>query len=171
MHRSNQPPHAAALRRPRPRNAAIFLVIAGLLATIPARAGGPPPLAQASILTAKGTARYQLEVAANEQARARGLMWRSELPARGGMVFLFPDNAPRSFWMRNTFIPLDLLFVADDGRIVAIQPQATPKSDAPIESGAPAVAVIELAGGQAAKDEIRVGDRVRLALPPGTAAQ
>lgn len=110
---------------------------------------------------------FRAWVADTPESRARGLMYVRELPPGRGMLFVF--EAPRfaSFWMKNTYIPLDLLFIAPDGRIANIIESATPLSLAPLESTAPVKGVLELAGGTVERLAIRPGDRVRR-LEPGS---
>lgn len=93
-------------------------------------------------------------------------MYRRRLAPERGMLFVWPRSAPRYMWMKNTLIPLDLLFIDDDGRVIHIARRATPLSLEPIGSGEPARAVLELAGGVADARALRAGDRVcHRALP------
>ena len=87
-------------------------------------------------------------------------MYVRELPADRGMLFLFEAPQFASFWMKNTYIPLDLLFISPDGRVANIVENATPLSLSLLESVAPVTAVLELAGGTAARLALRAGDRV-----------
>ena len=117
---------------------------------------------------ASGKHVFSIEIARNEDQRAQGLMFRRDLPADAGMLFLFDDEATRSFWMKNTLIPLDMLFVAADGHIVDIHERAVPLDETPIPSDAPALAVVELNGGTIARLGIKIGDIVH---GPGLAGQ
>lgn len=103
---------------------------------------------------------FRVEVARTSAEQARGLMFRTEMGADEGMIF--PMNPPRmaAFWMRNTVIPLDIIFVGADGRILNIAENATPYSEAPLPSIGPAKGVLELNGGRAAQLGIAPGDRV-----------
>jgi len=103
-----------------------------------------------SIKTAKTTHKFRVEVARTEAEQERGLMFRESLPADGGMIF--PMKPPRiaSFWMRNTVIPLDMIFIRADGTIARIAADTVPYSLEPVDSGEPVAAVLELAGGKAA---------------------
>jgi uncharacterized protein len=102
-----------------------------------------------------------LRVADTITKRASGLMCVRALPARSGMIFVFNDGDNlRDFWMKNTLIPLDMLFVDAEGRIVNIHERAVPGSLATISAAAPVRAVIELNGGTAARLGIHPGDRV-----------
>jgi len=112
------------------------------------------------IVTAAATHAFQVEIAATPEQRARGLMYREALAADAGMLFLFDEPRVASFWMKNTLIPLDMLFLAEDGRIVAIAPETEPLSEKGISSGVPVKAVLEIAGGRSVELGIGVGDRV-----------
>jgi len=106
------------------------------------------------------THRFRVELAQTSEQQAQGLMFRTKLGPDEGM--LFPMNPPRaaSFWMRNTVIPLDLLFVAPDGRIANIAANAKPYDETPLKSDGPVKAVLELPGGRAAELGIAGGDVV-----------
>ncbi len=108
----------------------------------------------------KSPLRFEVEVAQTTDQQARGLMFRESLPPFGGM--LFPMSPPRdaSFWMKNTVIPLDIIFVRADGSIARIAAQTTPYSLTPVVSGEPVAAVLEIAGGRAAELGIAEGDHV-----------
>jgi uncharacterized membrane protein (UPF0127 family) len=99
-------------------------------------------------------------VAATSQQQARGLMFRTRLGDDEGMIF--PMNPPRgaSFWMRNTVIPLDLIFIGTDGRISNIAANAIPYDESPLLSAGLVKGVLELRGGRAAELGIVAGDRV-----------
>lgn len=104
--------------------------------------------------------RFRVELAQSPEEQAKGLMFRTRLGPDEGM--LFPMDPPRaaSFWMRNTVIPLDLLFVAPDGRILNIAAEAKPYDETKLQSAGPVKAVLELPGGRAAELGIVAGDRV-----------
>lgn len=103
---------------------------------------------------------FSAEIADTPAERARGLMFRTELADDHGMLFDFAEEAPRSFWMKNTLIPLDIIFAEADGDIVAIAENTTPLSEAPIPSGAPARFVFEVVGGTAERIGLKPGDRL-----------
>jgi uncharacterized membrane protein (UPF0127 family) len=113
-----------------------------------------------SVQTTKGMVKLKVEVARTPDEQARGLMFRESLPADGGMIF--PMTPPRhaSFWMKNTVIPLDMIFIRPDGSIARIEPETVPYSLEPVTSGEPVSAVLELSGGRAAALGISEGDRV-----------
>jgi uncharacterized protein len=104
------------------------------------------------------TRRFKVWLAATDARREQGLMFVRSMEPDQGMWFQFDTPDILTFWMKNTYIPLDILYVAADGRIVRIAAQATPFSLTPIPSGAPATAVLELGGGIAEANGIRVGD-------------
>jgi uncharacterized membrane protein (UPF0127 family) len=134
-------------------------VASALLAVALACAGGGPV---ARIETGTGTVSVALEVADSPEALERGLMYRKELRDGHGMLFVFPDESEHSFWMKNTLIPLDMLFIAGDGRIVGVHPDATPLSTAQITVGKPSRFVLEVPGGFAARHGVASGDRIVL---------
>jgi uncharacterized membrane protein (UPF0127 family) len=103
---------------------------------------------------------FTVEMARSPQEQAQGLMFRTELAPDAGMLFPFPTPKPASFWMKNTVISLDLLFIRADGRIESIAANAVPYSIAPLSSTGPVAAVLELAGGRAAELGIKPGDTV-----------
>jgi uncharacterized protein len=113
------------------------------------------------IVTAAGVHHFKVEVADTFAARERGLMYRKSLASDRGMLFDFKTEQPVSFWMKNTLIPLDIVFIGADGRIVSIARNATPLSETPIASAGPVLDVLELRGGRAAELEAVPGDRVR----------
>src|SRR5207249_7239504 len=107
-------------------------------------------------------AEVSLEVAATPAERERGLMYRTSLAEGRGMLFVFDADGNQSFWMKNTLIPLDLLFIARDGTVVGIYASATPLSTANIAVGKPSRYVLEVPGGWTARHGIAVGARVEL---------
>ena len=104
----------------------------------------------------------RVEVADTDETRQLGLMYRNELPASAGMLFVFPHERPRSFWMKNTPLPLDIVYIGDDLRIVHIAERTTPYSTAPLPSLRPAKFVLEVNAGFCDERDIRVGDRIEL---------
>jgi uncharacterized protein len=128
-----------------------------LFAGVPLHAAGDSTL---DIVTKSGVRAFSVELATNEAERSRGLMYRKELPEGHGMLFDFMQDQPVSFWMHNTYISLDMIFIAGDGRIVRIAENTEPLSDRLISSGAPVRAVLEVIGGTARKFGIAPGDRV-----------
>lgn len=120
-----------------------------------------PELIPLSIRTASGTVhKFRVEVAATPEEQERGLMFRESLPEDGGMIFPFPTPRVASFWMRNTLIPLDMIFIRADGSIARIAAETTPHSLEPVTAGEPVTAVLEVAGGKSAKLGISEDDTV-----------
>jgi uncharacterized membrane protein (UPF0127 family) len=115
---------------------------------------------QAEIVTRSGVKHLQVEIADTPAAREYGLMNRRHLAADRGMLFDFKTPQPVAFWMKNTLIPLDMLFIAPDGRIVSIARNATPMSETPIPSQGVILGVLEIRGGRAAEIGAQPGDRV-----------
>jgi uncharacterized membrane protein (UPF0127 family) len=107
-----------------------------------------------------------VELARTDAERSRGLMHRTSLPEDGGMLFLFDETAEHSFWMQNTFIPLDMIFVDDEGRIVGIVERAEPETTRMRSVGAPSRYVLEVNGGWARARGVKRGDRVRFEIVP-----
>ena len=113
-----------------------------------------------TIRTASGVRRFDVEIARTAEEQAVGLMYRRSLGRNRGMIF--PFGAPRdaSFWMENTLIPLDMIFIRADGRIARIAANTTPLSLESVTSGEPVAAVLEIRGGRSAELGIREGDVV-----------
>lgn len=103
---------------------------------------------------------FTIEVARTPRQQEIGMMYRTSMAADEGMLFPFPRPRLASFWMLNTYIPLDLVFIDENGRIESIISNAEPHSLEPLQSRGPVVAVLEIAGGQAEKLGLAVGDQV-----------
>ena len=106
-----------------------------------------------------GAHKFTVEVAATAEQQERGLMFRKEIAPDRGMIFPYDPPQDVSFWMKNTLIPLDMLFIRADGTIARIA-TAKPLDETPVPAGEPVAAVLELRGGRAAELGIREGDRV-----------
>ena len=103
---------------------------------------------------------FQVELALSPAQRSQGLMFREDLEEDRGMLFDFGQPQQATMWMRNTYVPLDMLFIDEDGRITQIAADVQPLSDAVIASRQPVRAVLELRGGVSAKLGIKPGDQV-----------
>jgi uncharacterized membrane protein (UPF0127 family) len=115
-----------------------------------------------TVTSANGrTHRFIVEVARTPEQQANGLMNRQSLAPDRGMIFPYDQPRPASFWMKNTLIPLDMIFVRSDGTIARIAAETVPLSLEPVPSLEPVAAVLEIAGGRAAELGIQPGDRVR----------
>ena len=135
-----------------------FVVLVVASAGAPAMGEG---LQSLEITTSTGRHTFQVEIANNDASRERGLMDRRYMAADHGMLFEFDRDAPASFWMKNTYIPLDMIFIARSGVVTQIAANAEPLSERVIPSGGPCAAVLELNGGTAASIGLKVGDKVR----------
>ena len=143
-----------------PRLAAA-LVVALLMAAAPAWAAHFKPL---EIVSQNGVHVFSVEIADTPAERERGLMYRKHLPASEGMLFDFDSEQNVAMWMKNTFIPLDMLFIGGNGRISHIAADTKPLSTDIISSDGPVRAVLEVAGGTCARLGIKPGDRVAFSI-------
>lgn len=108
------------------------------------------------------TVRVPVELALTPQQQARGLMYRKDLPPEAGMLFVFPRTEVRTFWMKNTILPLDMIFIGEDRRIVGIVEDAVPFTESARTVGKPSRYVLEVHAGFSKKHGIMAGDRVEL---------
>ena len=140
----------------------MLAALAALLAALPAGRAGDIAFGrgEARIETAAGARVFRVELAETPAQRSRGLMFRRSLAPGAGMLFLFPERERPTMWMANTWLPLDMLFAAADGRIVHIFANAVPRSRLTVSSPQPARMVLELRGGAARRLGIRPGDRL-----------
>ncbi len=127
---------------------------------------GTPSEGVLEIKTESDSVKIQIEIADEPDERSRGLMFRESLDALSGMLFIYPTPRIASFWMKNTLIPLDIVFVDAEGRVATIAPQTTPLSLKPVTSGVPVLTVLEVAGGEAERLGIAVGDAVEWTETP-----
>lgn len=105
--------------------------------------------------------KFKVEIADDPGERTLGLMYRKELGPDRGMLFIFPEEVTGSFWMKNTLIPLDIIFIGSDRKIISIAARAAPQTTTSREPGGPYRYVLEINGGRAAKLGIASGDTVR----------
>jgi uncharacterized membrane protein (UPF0127 family) len=138
--------------------AVAFVVFLATSVAVPAHAGALDSL---EIVTSTGRHAFQVEIADNDASREHGLMDRRYMAPNHGMLFEFDRDEPVSFWMKNTYIPLDMIFIAPSGVVTHIAANAEPLSERVVPSGGPAIAVLELNGGMAASIGLKVGDKVR----------
>jgi uncharacterized membrane protein (UPF0127 family) len=144
-----------------------LLAVAGLCAGSAVALGRRAPLfadlprSEVEVITNGGSHRFQVWIADNDQSRERGLMFVRTLPADQGMLFLFDRPRFASFWMHNTYLSLDIVFIRADGVVVNVARDAEPMSLQPIESVEPVTGVLELLAGTAARIRIVAGERVR----------
>lgn len=124
----------------------------------------PPPqgnLERLQIVTASGTHEFSVEVMRSGPQRERGLMFRRFLPQDRGMLFDFGTERPMMMWMKNTYLPLDMVFISRAGKVSGLAENTEPLSEKIIPSGAPAYSVLEVNAGTAARIGLRIGDEVR----------
>lgn len=141
------------------------VALAAACASTPAKAPDLfPSLQQAKlrVTTASGAHEFSVWIAADARSRERGLMFVREMPADRGMLFLFEFPQEVAFWMKNTVLPLDLVFIDEGGTVLNIAADAKPYSLDPIESDGEALAVLEVVGGTARKIGLKAGDRIAL---------
>lgn len=153
-----------------------FVAVVGLCACMPAETkmhdeGDLRPESQSQadparphIVTASGEV-IELEIARSDQQRARGLMFRESLAPSHGMLFIFAESDRHGFWMKNTFIPLDMIWIEEDGTIAEIQRNIPPCRSDPCPTYAPEEAglyVLELAADEAERLGLKAGDRLEL---------
>ena len=143
--------------RPRVPSAAALRAALSALALL---APGPAAADDSRLVLVTGTGRhpFTVEVARTEAQRAKGLMFRRSMPQNAGMLFDFEVERNVSMWMKNTYIPLDMVFFRADGTVLSIARDTTPFSEEPIPSGGPARAVLELNAGTAARIGLAPGD-------------
>jgi hypothetical protein len=142
----------------------LFAACVAFCAVAPARAGGQATL---EIVSKTGVHAFTVELATDDAERSRGLMFRKELPEGRGMLFDFERDQPVAFWMHNTYISLDMIFIRGDGSILRIAENTEPLSDRLVPSGGPVRAVLEVIAGTARKLGIAPGDRVETPVLTG----
>jgi uncharacterized membrane protein (UPF0127 family) len=142
------------------RRLLFFLSMLSFLALSLAGPAGAQQLQQLEIVSKNGTHVFGVEMAITPEEQARGLMFRRELPEKQGMLFDFKREQPTSFWMKNTYVPLDMIFIRADGRILNIAENTVPLSEALVPSSGPVRAVLEVIAGTTKKLGIAAGDRV-----------
>ena len=135
----------------------LVLILSLFLAFGPSWAAGEQTL---EIASKTGVHIFSVEVVDNDADRAKGLMYRKELPEGRGMLFDFHRDQEVSFWMQNTYIPLDMIFIRGDGQILRIEENTVPLSTRMIPSRGAVRAVLEVIGGTSRKLGIAPGDRV-----------
>ena len=147
-----------------------LLVLCFVIFAAPSLAQAPQvlPTSPLVIHSAKGPLKFTAELAKTEDQKAKGLMFRKSMPADVGMLFDYGADTPNvAFWMQNTFIPLDMLFIKADGHILNIHERAIPHDQSSIFAAGPVRAVLELNGGTVARLGIKPGDRVEHAIFSG----
>ena len=150
------------MRRVRVRFSSIILAFCVALVILGCRSASSLPTVDTEVFSPDGRSLgvFSVEVAATNEERSKGLMFRRELGARQGMLFLFPKPGRLSFWMKNTLIPLDMIFVSSDWRVVGVVANAVPLTEDPRMVEGESQYVLEFAGGTAAREGIVAGGKV-----------
>lgn len=143
----------------------LTLAVAGMLPVAACAQTSAPVAAEVAfesvrVITTNGPHDFKVEIADDDYERARGLMYREAMAADHGMLFLFPNVAERSFWMHNTPLPLDIIYISPTAQVVSIQKNAIPYDRTPLRSYGEAVAVLEINGGLSDQLGIKPGDRI-----------
>jgi len=137
-------------------------VLIGLaLALFPALAGAACAPDTVELRGPSGVARFHVELADDPAEQAKGLMFREKMAASAGMLFVFPKPKHASFWMKNTLIPLDMIFADAAGRVTRVHAMAVPGDETPIDGGEGVAMVLEINGGLAARLGIAPGAELR----------
>lgn len=146
----------------RAAHVALFIVTATVLLAMGSRTGTVDAMARETVTVVTDDARIEIsaEIAGTPAQQQMGLMFRRSLEEGSGMLFLYPTAREARMWMRNTYIPLDMLFIRADGRIHRIARNTEPQSEAIITSNGDVLAVLEIGGGEARRLGIGVGDQV-----------
>jgi uncharacterized membrane protein (UPF0127 family) len=147
---------------------AALAVVVRMAAPLGAAAGCAPDTVE--LRGPSGVARFSVEIADTPDEQARGLMFREHMASSAGMLFVFPRPKHAVFWMKNTLIPLDMLFIDATGRVTRVHPQAVPQDETPIDGGDGVKMVLEINGGLAARLGLAEGAEMRsAALEPSGA--
>jgi uncharacterized protein len=138
---------------------------AGKPAPSPTSSPVPSPVPSRPRVAMPSGAVYRLELAKTPEEQAQGLMFRESLPERAGMLFLFPEAGVHKFWMKNTMIPLDMIWLDGDGRVLFVSADTPPCRADPCQSygpDGPAASVLEIAGGMAKREKVALGERLKI---------
>ena len=138
-----------------------LLLFIAVLGSIPTRAAGPETI---TIVTGQGPQSFSVEIMETPEQHERGLMFRRSMPADHGMLFNFHISQPVMMWMKNTYIPLDMIFTDQSGKITWIAENAEPLSESIIPSHGPVYAVLEVNAGVVARLKIHVGDMMKASI-------
>jgi uncharacterized membrane protein (UPF0127 family) len=141
------------------------LLVAAACGAAPKNTATPTPVASGPRVVMPSSAVYKVELARTPEETTQGLMYRESLAPRTGMLFLFADASVRPFWMKNTMIPLDIIWMDADGRVVFISADTPPCKADPCptyDPGVPARNVLEIAGGMAKAEKVEVGSTLQV---------
>jgi uncharacterized membrane protein (UPF0127 family) len=136
------------------------VILAGACLLAFASAGSAASFEEVEIATKTGVRSFQVEIANTDEERIKGLMFRKSLPEGTGMLFDFGEERMVVMWMKNTYVPLDMIFIRANGTIARIAENTTPLSEAHISAGTPVKGVLEVVAGTARKYGIAPGDKV-----------
>ena len=139
----------------------LVLAVLSLVAVSASAVAAPLSATTIEIVTNSGPHSFAIEVMRTPAELEKGLMYRRHMAADAGMLFDFGAPQRVSMWMKNTFLPLDMVFIARDGRVVSVKQNAEPQSERIIPSGGDVTGVLELNAGTAKRIELKVGDQVR----------
>lgn len=138
------------------------LILCGVLLAGAAQAGCAPDTVE--LRGPAGVQRFSVEIADSEAERSQGLMFREHMAASAGMLFVYEQPKHAYFWMKNTLLPLDMVFADASGRVTAVHGNAIPQDETPIDGGADVAFVLEINGGLAARMGIAPGAVLRAAV-------
>ena len=158
------------MRRAAPFAACLLMALAGGAGACGAAPGSSHPVVTPAETTGPRAvlpsgAVYRLELATIPEDQAQGLMYRENLPDRSGMLFVFPESATHHFWMKNTMIPLDIVWLDDAGKVVFVSARTPPCKADPCPTygpDTPVRRVLEIAGGMAEKEGLKMGTTIRV---------
>ncbi len=137
------------------------LLFLSLVASLLAPAEAKMRADRLSLVTGTGEHEIEIEVAETIEEKSLGLMFRAELPPGRGMLFPYPAPHEVTMWMKNTYIPLDMVFIRADGTVHRVEERAEPQSERIISSNGLVTAVLEIAGGEGRRFGVKPGDKVR----------
>ena len=146
----------------------LVLLVSAACGAAPGGAAAPTPVPTTDAgprVELPSGAVYRVELATDPEEQAQGLMYRENLPERTGMLFVFPEVAPHHFWMKNTMIPLDMVWLDESGRVLFVSANTPPCKADPCPTygpDAPVRYVLEIAGGKAASENVNVGATLRI---------
>ena len=140
--------------------AALFVVVLAMLAANLVHPASAMRRETLKLMTAQGEHTINVEITETAEEKATGLMFRSKLADKDGMLFFYDQPQEITMWMRNTYIPLDMVFIRADGVVHRIEARTEPLSEAIVASRGAVVACLELAGGAAGRLGLKAGDRI-----------
>lgn len=155
-------PHVASAAWFRALFASVLCLLS--ITVAPLRVGAQEALEKLELVTSAGTYPFSVEVMRTPEQVQKGLMFRRYLPDDRGMLFDFKTEHPVQFWMKNTYLPLDMIFISKAGKIVSIAENAEPLSEKLIPSGGPVLGVLEVNAGTVARIHAKPGDTVRASI-------